>query len=111
MVQNPPASAGDARDVNSVPSWEDPLEEEMSTCQMSILPGKFHGQRTLMNNSPGATKSQTEHVCAHTHTHTHTHFTLGAMSLTLKYMKIHAWPSVENPNCHMPYAPNRVSLH
>ena len=112
MVKNPPTSAGDARDVNSIPSWKDPLEEGMSTCS-SILPGKFHGQRTLTNNSPGATKSQTEHVCActHTHTHTHTHFTLGAMSLTLKYMEIYAWPSVENPTCHIPYAPNQVSLH
>ena len=72
MVKNPPTSAGDARDVNSIPSWKDPLEEGMSTCS-SILPGKFHGQRTLTNNSPGATKSQTEHVCACTHTHTHTH--------------------------------------
>ena len=27
MVKNPPANAGDIREVGSVPGWEDPLEE------------------------------------------------------------------------------------
>ena len=36
MVKNPPASAGDIRDVGSVPGWEDPLEQEMAT-HSSIL--------------------------------------------------------------------------
>ena len=31
MVRNLPALAGDARDVGSVPGWEDPLEEEMAS--------------------------------------------------------------------------------
>ena len=35
-AKNLPASAGDARDVGSVPGLEDPLEEEMAT-QSSIL--------------------------------------------------------------------------
>ena len=30
---------------------EDPLEEEMAT-HSSILPGKFHGQRSLVGYSP-----------------------------------------------------------
>ena len=29
VVKNPPANAGDIRDVGSVPGWEDPLEEGM----------------------------------------------------------------------------------
>ena len=36
MVQNPPASAGDVRDVGSIPGWEDPLEEGIAT-HSSIL--------------------------------------------------------------------------
>ena len=36
MVKNPPANAGDARDMGLIPGWEDPLEEEMATCS-SIL--------------------------------------------------------------------------
>ena len=31
VVKNSPASVGDIRDVGSVPSWEDPLEEDMAT--------------------------------------------------------------------------------
>ena len=31
LVKNPPASAGDARDVDSTPDEGDPLEEEMTT--------------------------------------------------------------------------------
>ena len=37
MVKNSPANAGDA---GSIPGWEDPLEEEMST-QSSILAWKI----------------------------------------------------------------------
>ena len=29
MVKNPPANAQDVRDPDSIPGWEDPLEEEM----------------------------------------------------------------------------------
>ena len=36
MVKNPPADAGDARDLGSIPGQEDPLEEEMAT-HSSIL--------------------------------------------------------------------------
>ena len=44
-----------------------------------FLPGKFHGQRCLVNYSPGGHKEldTTErahtHIHIHTHTHTHTH--------------------------------------
>ena len=36
MVKNPPANAGDIRDVGSILAWEDSLEEEMAT-HSSIL--------------------------------------------------------------------------
>ena len=39
VVKNPPASAGDTRDVGSIPGQEDPLEEEMAT-DSSILAWK-----------------------------------------------------------------------
>ena len=44
VVKNPPADAGDA-------SWEDLLEKEIATCS-SIVPGKFHGQRSLVGYNP-----------------------------------------------------------
>ena len=36
MVKNPPASAGDLRDMGSILGWEDPLEKGMAT-HFSIL--------------------------------------------------------------------------
>ena len=36
VVKNPPANAGDIRDVGSVSGWEDPLEESMAA-HSSIL--------------------------------------------------------------------------
>ena len=39
MVKNPPANAGDVRDVGSIPGGEDPLEEGMAACS-SILAWK-----------------------------------------------------------------------
>ena len=36
VVKNPPAGAGEFRDVGSIPSWEDPLEEGMAA-HSSIL--------------------------------------------------------------------------
>ena len=39
-IKNSPASAGDVEDMNSIPGWEDPLEEEMAT-HSSILAGRI----------------------------------------------------------------------
>ena len=36
MIKNPPANAGDVRDLGSITGWEDPLEEGMAT-HCSIL--------------------------------------------------------------------------
>ena len=50
MVKSLPASAGDGRDVVQSLSWEDPLEG-MAT-HFSMLPGEFHGQRSLVGCGP-----------------------------------------------------------
>ena len=48
--------------------WEYALEEEMAT-HSSILPGKSHGQRSLVDYSHGVIKSQTQ-LCDRAQTHT-----------------------------------------
>ena len=40
VVKNPPAKAGDGRDLDSIPGSEDPLEEGMAT-HSSILAWKI----------------------------------------------------------------------
>ena len=52
MVKNLLANIGD---VVSTPGQEDPLEEEMSI-HSSILAGKIHGQRSLLDCSPWGCK-------------------------------------------------------
>ena len=51
MVKNLPASARDIRDMDSIPGWEDPLEEVMVT-HSRFLPGESYGQRSLASYSP-----------------------------------------------------------
>ena len=51
MVKNLPASAGDIADVGSVPGWEDPLEEGMTT-HSSVLAG-----RNPWTEEPGGLRS------------------------------------------------------
>ena len=49
VVKNPPANAVDE---DSIPGREDPLEKEMVTHFFSVfLPGKSHGQRSLVGYS------------------------------------------------------------
>ena len=50
MVRNPPANAGNTRDVIQSLGQEDPLEEEMAT-HSSMLAPDFHGQRSLVDYS------------------------------------------------------------
>ena len=59
MVKNPPTNAGDTGDAGSILGQEDPLEKGMATCS-GILPGKFHGQRSLAGYSPWDLKSRTQ---------------------------------------------------
>ena len=51
--------------------WEDPLEEEMATCSLVFLPGKFHGQRSMVGYRPwGCRQSDTaEWLSTHVWSH------------------------------------------
>jgi len=51
VVRNLPPSAGDIRDLGSVPGLGDPREEGMATTPV-FLPGESHGQRSLAGSSP-----------------------------------------------------------
>ena len=53
VVKNPPAIAGDARGTVRSLGWEDPLRWQPITV---FLPGKFHGQRSLVGCSPWCRK-------------------------------------------------------
>ena len=71
MVENPPASAGGAHEmkVRSL-GQEDPLKKEPTPV---FLPGKSHGQRSLVGYSPWGHKEsvRTEHshavLCSSVH--------------------------------------------
>ena len=64
VVKDSPASAGDIRNAHSILGWEDPLEKEMAPTPIS-LPGKSHGQRSLMGCSARGRKESdaTGHNC------------------------------------------------
>ena len=51
MVKNPPANAGDVRDLG----WEDPLEEGMATCS------SFLAWRIPWTEEPGGLQSTVSH--------------------------------------------------
>ena len=62
MVKNLPASAVDAGDLGSIPGSGRSLKEGMAI-HSSILPGEFHGQKSLVGNSPqGCRESDTSEV-------------------------------------------------
>ena len=70
MVKNVPANAGDSRDVSSNPgSGRSPGVGNGNA--PVFLPGKFHGQRSLVGHSPQGCKEldTTEQLSTHTHTH------------------------------------------
>ena len=51
LVKNPPASAGDVKDMGSIPgSGRSPGEGHDN--HSSIMPGESHGQRSLEGYSP-----------------------------------------------------------
>ena len=56
VVKNLPASAGDVRDMGSIPGWGRPPEKEMTTPPV-FLSGKSHGQRSLASCSLWGPKS------------------------------------------------------
>ena len=52
MVKNPPANAGDVRDIGSIPGCgKIPWSRKWQPTPV-FLPGQFHGQRSLVGYSP-----------------------------------------------------------
>ena len=75
VVKNPPAYAGDARDKGSIP-WSGRSPGEGNGLSTPVfLPGKSHGQRSLVGYSPWSRRESDRTVparaCMHAHTHTH----------------------------------------
>ena len=53
MVKNPPANTGDIRDVDSVPGWGRSHGGEHGNHSSPVfLPGKSHGQKSLVDYNP-----------------------------------------------------------
>ena len=63
QVKKPPAMQEIQEVLVRSLSWENPLEEEMAT-HPTFLPGKSHGQRSLVGYSPKGCKESdtTEHI-------------------------------------------------
>ena len=69
VVVNPPANAGDARDVGSIPGLGRSPGVGNGNPLQYILPGKLHGQMNLVgySSTEGCKESDTtEHAHAHT---------------------------------------------
>ena len=76
VVKNTPANEGDAKDAGFIPGLRRSPEEGNGNTPV-LLPGKFHGQKSLVGYSPWGCKESdmtecSTHTCTHTHTHTHT---------------------------------------
>ena len=52
MVKNLPASAGDVRDLGSIPGSGSSPGKGHGTLTPVLLPGEFHGQRSVAGFSP-----------------------------------------------------------
>ena len=81
VVKSPPANAGDARGAGSIPGLgRSPWTRKWQPTPI-FLPGKLHGQRSLVGYSTwGCNESdRTEH----THTHTPSYSTLKSRDITL----------------------------
>ena len=52
MVKNPPANAGDIRDMGCIPGWGRSPEGGHGYPTPVLLPGESHGQRSLVGYSP-----------------------------------------------------------
>ena len=78
-MKNPTASAGEVRDKDWIPGSGRSAGEGNDNSLPIFLPGKSHGQRSLVGHSPwghtelGTTEHAHTHTYIHTHTHTHTH--------------------------------------
>ena len=64
-----------------------------------FLPGKLHGQRSLVRYSPWGCKELDMTECAHTHTFTHRHIYGKVTSLGFWFSDSHSGNQVESPHC------------
>ena len=71
MVKNPPANAGDTRDMGLIPASGRSTGCRKWPPNPVFLPGIFHGQGSLMGYSPWVFKEsdKTEHTGTHIHSH------------------------------------------
>ena len=85
VVKNLPAKAGDARDLGSTPgSGRSPWIRKWQPTPV-FLPGKYHGQRNLMDYSPRGHK-RVRHNWAIEQTHTHCDYRLNMHCSSSKCM-------------------------
>ena len=66
MVKNPPANAGDTRDVGSIRVRKIPWSGKWQPTPV-FLPGKLHKERSLAVHSPWGSKESDMAVTDHTH--------------------------------------------
>ena len=79
MVKNPPANAGDSRDMGLIPgSGRSSGEENGNPLRSSILAWEIPWTEELEDYSPWGYKESdmTERVCTHTYTCTHCYHTI-----------------------------------
>ena len=107
VVKNPSANAGDARDGGSVPGLgRSPWSRKPTPV---LLPGKFHGQRSLAGYSSWGCKEldmteqlnacayATKCICMHAHTHTRIH-TLCSKLHVKDFVSLVLWNPHNDPN-------------
>ena len=89
MVKNLPA--GDTGDLGWIPGLKKIPWKRKREPTPVFLPGKFHGQRSLVGCSPWACKElhMTEYIHAHTHTRTHMHTHTCSVCVYIYIQKMH----------------------
>ena len=65
MVKNPPANAGDARDVGSIPGWGRSPGRRAQQPTPVFMPGESHGQRSLVGYSVHRVAESDMTECTH----------------------------------------------
>ena len=83
VVKNPPANAGDSRDVGS--SWVGKIPWSRKWQPLPVfLPSKFHGWEAWRTTVHGVTQSRTWLSTSPPHTHTCTYSSLWGVNLPLR---------------------------
>ena len=77
--------------------WEDPLEKGMATHSSILLPGEFHGQRSLAATVQGVARSRHDWA-TNTHTRTHAHTQMSHGRPQCHCLQFSLWTNVSNQN-------------